>query len=161
MQEVVYRRYSGLLSKKEALPQLIIVDGGKGQLSCALQSLKKLQLENTISIIGIAKKLETIFSPFDNIPLYLDKRSESLKLIQRLRDEAHRFSLNHHRKKRTNKSLSSSLDNIDGIGVKTKELLLENFHSVKNIKNAKKHDLDFLIGKNKSNKIMLFYKKHK
>ena len=141
MEEVVYRRYFSLLKEKKELPQLIVVDGGKGQLNSAIKSLKKLKLEKKISIIGIAKKLEEIYTPFDNMPLYIDKKSESLKLIQRLRNEAHRFSLKHHRKKRTKMSLSSSLDNINGVGLKTKELLLKKFNSLNNIRQAQKQDL--------------------
>ena len=157
MEEVVYRRYFSLLKEKKELPQLIVVDGGRGQLNSAIKSLKKLKLEKNISIIGIAKKLEEIYTPFDNMPLYIDKRSESLKLIQRLRNEAHRFSLKHHKKKRTKMSLSSSLDNINGVGLKTKELLLKKFNSLNKIRQAEKKDLEKLIGKNKAEKILLFY----
>ena len=150
MEEVVYRRYKRLLVEKKDLPQLIVIDGGKGQLSSAVKSLGKLNLINKISIIGIAKRLEEIYFSGDSVPLYLDKRSESLKLIQRLRDEAHRFSITHHRKQRNKDGLGTSLDHIRGIGPKTMELLISHFGSVKKVKNAKKEELVSLIGKNKA-----------
>ena len=150
MEEVIYRRYKRALVEKKTLPQLIIVDGGRGQLSSAIKSLKKLNLVNKISIIGIAKKLETIYFSNDSTPLYLNKRSQGLKLIQRLRNEAHRFAINHHRKKRTKDSLVSSLDNIKGIGSKTSNLLISHFGSIKNASRAKKSDLVQLIGKSKT-----------
>ena len=136
--------------EKKDLPQLIVIDGGKGQLSSAVKSLGKLNLINKISIIGIAKRLEEIYFPGDSVPLYLDKRSESLKLIQQLRDEAHRFSITHHRKQRSKDSLGTSLDNIRGIGPKTVELLISHFGSVKKVKTAKKEELVNLIGKSKA-----------
>ena len=150
MEEVIYRRYKRALVEKKTLPQLIIVDGGRGQLSSAIKSLKKLNLVNKISIIGIAKKLETIYFSNDSTPLYLNKRSQGLKLIQRLRNEAHRFAINHHRKKRTKDSLVSSLDNIKGIGSKTSNLLISHFGSIKKASSAKKSDLVQLIGKSKT-----------
>ncbi|MEC8853057.1 MAG: helix-hairpin-helix domain-containing protein, partial [Bacteroidota bacterium] len=150
MEEVVYRRYKRLLVEEKDLPQLIVIDGGKGQLSSAVKSLGKLNLIGKISIIGIAKRLEEIYFPGDSVPLYLDKRSESLKLIQQLRDEAHRFSITHHRKQRSKDSLGTSLDNIRGIGPKTVELLISHFGSVKKVKTAKKEELVSLIGKNKA-----------
>ena len=150
MEEVVYRRYKRLLVEKKDLPQLIIIDGGKGQLSSAVKSLGKLNLIDKISIIGIAKRLEEIYFPGDSVPLYLDKRSESLKLIQRLRDEAHRFSITLHRKQRNKNSLGTSLDDIRGIGPKTVELLISHFGSVKKVKNAKKEELVSLIGESKA-----------
>ncbi len=154
MGEVVYRRYKRLLKEDQPLPELIVIDGGKGQLSSAVKSLEKLNLRGEISIIGIAKRLEEIYFPGDSVPLYLDKRSESLKLIQQLRDEAHRFGISHHRKKRGKDSLGTSLDKIDGIGPKTVELLIAHFGSVKHVKAAKKEELVKLIGKAKADKIL-------
>ncbi|MFK8284467.1 excinuclease ABC subunit UvrC [Capnocytophaga canis] len=146
MEEVVYRRYKRLLEENEPLPQLIIIDGGKGQLSSALKSLESLDLRGKIAIIGIAKRLEEIYFPEDSIPLYLDKKSESLKLIQRLRNEAHRFGITFHRQKRSKVAIVSELDNIEGIGDKTKESLLKHFKSVKRIKEASLEDLQAVIG---------------
>ena len=153
IEEVVYRRYKRLLDEKQPLPELIVIDGGKGQLSSAVKSLDKLKLRGKIAIIGIAKRLEEIYFPGDSIPLYLDKRSESLKLIQQLRDEAHRFGITHHRKQRSKDSLGTSLDNIEGIGPKTVELLISHFGSVKQVMAAKKEELIKLIGKSKAEKI--------
>ena len=154
MEEVVYRRYKRLLEEEKELPQLIVIDGGKGQLSSAVKSLGKLKLRGKVAIIGIAKRLEEIYFPGDSVPLYLDKRSESLKLIQQLRDEAHRFGIAHHRKQRGKDSLGTSLDNIKGIGPKTVELLMSHFGSVKKVKQAKKEELIKLIGKSKVDKIL-------
>jgi excinuclease ABC subunit C len=153
MEEVVYRRYKRLLDEEQPLPELIVVDGGKGQLSSAVKSLDKLKLRGRIAIIGIAKRLEEIYFPGDSVPLYLDKRSESLKLIQQLRDEAHRFGIMHHRKQRGKDSLGTSLDKIEGIGPKTVELLISHFGSVKKVMEAKKEELEKLIGKVKAKKI--------
>ena len=153
MEEVVYRRYKRLLDEEQPLPELIVVDGGKGQLSSAVKSLDKLKLRGKIAIIGIAKRLEEIYFPEDSVPLYLDKRSESLKLIQQLRDEAHRFGINHHRKQRGKDSLGTSLDKIDGIGSKTVEMLITHFGSVKKVMEAKNEELIKLIGKSKAEKI--------
>ena len=161
MEEVVYRRYKRLLEEKKDLPQLIIIDGGKGQLSCAAKSLEKLGLIGKIEIIGIAKKLEEIFFLNDPIPIYLDKRSESLKLIQQLRNEAHRFGITHHRKKRSKNTFTTSLDEIEGIGDKTIQTLISHFGSVEKIKTAKKEEIIKLIGKGKCQKIMLSLKKNK
>ncbi len=153
MEEVVYRRYKRLLEEEQPLPELIIIDGGKGQLSSAVKSLDKLKLRGKIAIIGIAKRLEEIYFPGDSVPLYLDKRSESLKLIQQLRDEAHRFGIMHHRKQRGKDSLGTSLDKIEGIGPKTVELLITHFGSVKKVMEAKKEELEGLIGKSKAEKV--------
>ena len=153
MEEVVYRRYKRLQDENKSLPELIVVDGGKGQLSSAVKSLAKLNLRGKIAIIGIAKRLEEIYFPEDSVPLYLDKRSESLKLIQQLRDEAHRFGINHHRKKRGKDSLGTTLDKIDGIGSKTVETLITHFGSVKKVMEAKNEELIGLIGKSKADKI--------
>ena len=158
MEEVVYRRYKRLIDEGSDLPQLIIIDGGKGQLSSSVRSLERLGLRGKISIIGIAKRLEEIYFPADSVPLYLDKRSESLKLIQRLRNEAHRFGIAHHRKKRSNGNLETSLDKIKGLGPKTIELLISHFGSIKKIKTAKKETLQMLVGKNKAKKITAYFK---
>ena len=154
MEEVVYRRYKRLLEEEKELPQLIVIDGGKGQLSSAVKSLEKLKLRGKVAIIGIAKRLEEVYFPGDSVPLYLDKRSESLKLIQQLRDEAHRFGIMHHRKQRGKDSLGTSLDEIEGIGPKTAELLISHFGSVKKVIGAKKVELIQLIGKDKTRKIL-------
>ena len=153
MEEVVYRRYQRLLSEKQSLPQLIIVDGGKGQLSSAIKSLKKLKLNGKIAIIGIAKKLEEIYFPNDPIPLYLDKRSPSLKIIQQLRNEAHRFGINHHRRKRIKNNLTSSLDEIKGVGPKTIAVLINHFGSIKNLMNSNISDVEKIVGRAKTKKI--------
>lgn len=149
MEEVVYRRYKRLLEEKKSLPQLIIVDGGKGQLSSALKSIDRLGLRGEIAIVGIAKRLEEIYFPEDPVPLYLDKKSESLKIIQFLRNEAHRFGITLHRNKRSKKAIQSGLDFFPGIGPKTKETLLKKFKSFKRIKEANKDDLIQLIGNSK------------
>jgi len=154
MEEVIFRRYKRLLEEEEDLPELIVIDGGKGQLSAAVKSLEKLKLRGKIAIIGIAKRLEEIYFPGDSLPLYLDKRSESLKLIQQLRDEAHRFGITHHRNKRSKISLENSLDKIEGIGPKTVELLITHFGSVKKVMEAKKVELIQLIGKAKAEKVL-------
>jgi len=156
MEEVVYRRYNRILKEEKPLPNLIIIDGGKGQLSAAVKSLEKLRLRGVVPVIGIAKRLEEIYFPNDSVPLYLDKRSESLKLIQRLRNEAHRFGIAHHRKKRSQNYLSTSLDKIDGIGMKTISLLISHFGSIKKANSATKKDLIQLIGENKTDKIFQF-----
>jgi excinuclease ABC subunit C len=156
MEEIVFRRYKRLLDENEKLPNLIIVDGGKGQLGSAVKALDKLKLAGKLPIIGIAKRLEEIYYPGDPVPLYIDKNSETLKLIQKLRDEAHRFGITHHRSKRNKEMSISELDQIKGIGDKTKELLLKKFKSVQGIKNANENDLTDLIGKAKS-KILIEY----
>ena len=154
MEEAIYRKYKQSLKENSPIPDLIIVDGGRGQLSSAIKSLEKLNLRGKIAVIGIAKRLEKIYFPGDSVPLYLDKRSESLKLIQQLRDEAHRFSITHHRKQRGKDSLGTSLDKIDGIGPKTVELLISHFGSVKKVMEAKKVELIQLIGKDKAQKVL-------
>ena len=155
MTEVVFRRYVRLQNEKKELPQLIVIDGGKGQLSSAKKSLDKLKLK--INIIGIAKRLEEIFFPNDPVPLYLDKRSESLKLLQRIRNEAHRFAIAHHRKKRIKEGLSSSIDSIPGIGPKSIEKLIACFGTVNKIKLASKNELEKIVGDAKSDKILKYY----
>ena len=158
MEEVVHRRYKRLLEEGAELPQLIVIDGGKGQLSSALKSLDLLGLRGKIAIIGIAKRLEEIYYPGDPIPLYLDKKSESLKIIQQLRNEAHRFGINHHRNKRSKGAINSDLSNIPGIGEKTVLTLLKKFKSIKRLKIATFEDLEQLIGKDKATKISHHFK---
>ncbi|WP_350286535.1 excinuclease ABC subunit UvrC [uncultured Croceitalea sp.] len=153
MEEVVFRRYKRLLNEDEPLPQLIVIDGGKGQLSSALKSLDILGLRGKIAIIGIAKRLEEIYFPEDPIPLYLDKKSESLKIIQQLRNEAHRFGITFHRNKRSSAAINSELENIDGIGEKTTEQLLKDFKSVKRIREASIDTLAKSIGMSKAKKV--------
>ena len=153
MEEVVYRRYKRLVEEGQSLPQLIIIDGGKGQLSSALKSLELLGLRGKIAIVGIAKRLEEIYFPEDPIPLYLDKKSESLKVIQLLRNEAHRFGINFHRNKRSKGAIKSGLDAIPGVGPKTKENLLKKFKSFKRIKAATENDLIFVLGENKGKQL--------
>ncbi len=157
MKEVVYRRYKRLLDEGKDLPQLIVVDGGKGQLSSAVESLEELNLRGKIAIIGIAKKLEEIYFPNDSIPLYLDKNSESLKVIQNLRNEAHRFGITFHRNKRSISMISSELENIHGIGEKTIEDLISKFGSLEMVKNAKNSEIEALIGKNKAKLLQIVF----
>jgi excinuclease ABC subunit C len=156
MEEVVYRRYRRMLDEKLSLPSLIIIDGGKGQLSSSIKALKKLNLENTIAILGIAKRLEEIFYPNDPIPLYLNKKSETLKVIQQMRNEAHRFAINFHRNKRSKQALTSSFDGIPGIGEKTKTALLKRFKSLKNIKETSLELLISEVGESKAKKLKDF-----
>jgi len=158
MQEVIFRRYKRVLEEESPLPQLIIIDGGKGQLSAALKSIVLLGLKDKITIIGIAKKLEEIFFPNDSIPLYLDKRSESLKLIQNLRNEAHRFGIKHHRKKAEKRVIKSDLLSIKGIGPKTMAILFKNFKSVENIKDAPFITLEKHVGKDKAHIIFNYFR---
>ena len=153
MEEIILRRYKRLLDEKQPLPQLIVIDGGKGQLSAAVKSLKKLELHGKITVIGIAKKLEEIYFPNDPVPLYIDKKSESLKIIQQLRDEAHRFGITHHRKKREKGTLKSELTEIAGVGFNTAQKLLWKFRSVKKIKTAGFEELVAVVGKAKAKTI--------
>jgi excinuclease ABC subunit C len=153
MTEVVYRRYRRLLDDGESLPQLIVIDGGKGQLSAALKSLEELGLRGKISIIGIAKRLEEIYFPQDPIPLYLDKKSETLRVIQQLRNEAHRFGITFHRNKRSKAAINSVLQGIEGIGEKTAQELLRKFKSVKRIRESSLEDLTSVIGPAKARKV--------
>lgn len=150
MEEIVYRRYKRLTEEKKTLPSLVIIDGGKGQLSAALRSIESLNLRGKITLIGIAKKLEEIYFPGDSIPVYLDKNSYTLKLIQQIRNEAHRFGITFHRNKRSGDMIQSVLDNIKGIGPKTKEILLKEFSSINDIKEADKKKLQKLIGRSKT-----------
>ena len=153
MEEVVYRRYKRLLEEGQSLPQLIIIDGGKGQLSSALKSLDLLGLRGKIAIVGIAKRLEEIYFPEDPILLYLDKKSESLKVIQFLRNEAHHFGITFHRNKRSKSAIKSGIDAIPGVGPKTKETLLKKFKSFKRIKEATENDLILVLGENKGKQL--------
>ncbi|SDR81676.1 Excinuclease ABC subunit C [Gillisia sp. Hel1_33_143] len=157
MEEVVYRRYKRLLSEEEPLPQLIIIDGGKGQLSSAVKALEMLDLRGKIAIIGIAKRLEELFYPGDSYPLYLDKRSETLKIIQQLRNEAHRFGITFHRNKRSKEALNTELESISGIGDKTVVELLKHFRSLKRIKEASLEELAQVIGNSKASIIYTNY----
>lgn len=159
MEEIIFRRYSRLLKEKKKLPNLIIIDGGKGQLSSALKSLCLLKLDKKIEIISIAKKLEEIYSIKDPNPLYLDKRSETLKIIQHARNESHRFAINFHRKKREKYSLDSELNSIKGLGPKTNLKLLNTYKSFKRIKNTSLSDLQSLLGEKKGKKIFEALKK--
>jgi excinuclease ABC subunit C len=161
MEEVVYRRYKRLLDENQPLPQLIIIDGGKGQLSSALKSIDDLGLRGKIAIIGIAKRLEELFYPGDSVPLYLDKKSETLKVIQHLRNEAHRFGITFHRDKRSKSALNSSIETIPGIGEKTMLALIKHFKSVKRLKLATEKEISEVIGASKAKKISEFYKEIK
>ncbi len=157
MEEVVYRRYKRLMEEKQQLPQLIVIDGGKGQLSSALKSLDDLGLRNKIAIIGIAKRLEEIYFPNDPIPLYLDKKSESLKIIQQLRNEAHRFGITHHRNKRSKAAIETELEQIDGVGQQTIITLLQHFRSTKRVIEASKKELIEIIGDSRATKVYNYY----
>ena len=157
MEEVVYRRYRRLIDEGEPLPQLILIDGGKGQLSSAVKSLKLLGLYGKITIIGIAKRLEEIYFPEDPIPLYIDKRAETLKILQRVRDESHRFGVRHHRARRTNSTIKSELEQIPGVGPKSIELLLNKLKSVKRIKEADIVTLEEILGKVKARVVWKFF----
>ena len=159
MEEIVYRRYRRMIEENQKPPQLVIIDGGKGQLSSAMKSIDKLGLREKITVIGIAKKLEEIYFPGDSVPIYLDKNSISLKIIQQLRNEAHRFGINFHRKKRSSEMIESDLDKIRGIGPKTKEILLKHFDSVDKIKSASGEVLENLVGSAKSAILSEYFRK--
>jgi excinuclease ABC subunit C len=161
MEEVVYRRYKRMLDENQPLPQLIIIDGGKGQLSSALKSIDELGLRGKIAIIGIAKRLEELFYPGDSAPLYLDKKSETLKVIQQLRNEAHRFGITFHRDKRSKAALNSSIETIPGIGEKTMQTLIKHFKSVKRLKLATEKEISDVVGISKAKKIADFYNENK
>jgi excinuclease ABC subunit C len=158
MKEVIYRRYSRLIEENETLPQLIVIDGGKGQLSAALESLEKLGIRGKITIIGIAKRLEEIYYPEDPLPLHIDKKSETLKVIQHLRNEAHRFGISHYRKRHTKSLIHSELEDIPGIGEQTVTLLLKKYKSVTKIKNLSAEELIDIVGKSKAEKIIEYFK---
>lgn len=157
MEEAVYRRYKRLLAEEQPLPQLIVIDGGKGQLSSAMKSLKKLGIEKEVTIIGIAKRLEEIYYPGDQFPLYLDKKSETLRIIQQLRDEAHRFGITFHRNQRSRKTFQTELTLIPGIGKTTAEKLLQTFKSVKRIRESSEDDLLKVINRKQLDKLLLFF----
>jgi excinuclease ABC subunit C len=159
MEEIVYRRYRRMIEENQKPPQLIIIDGGKGQLSSAIKSIEKLGLREKITVIGIAKKLEEIYFPGDSVPIYLDKNSISLKIIQQLRNEAHRFGINFHRNKRSSEMIKSDLDQIKGIGPGTKEILLKHFDSVDKIRNASPEELENLVGPSKSAILSGYFRK--
>ncbi|MBK9107218.1 MAG: excinuclease ABC subunit C [Saprospiraceae bacterium] len=157
MEEVVYRRYRRMLDENLALPQLVVIDGGKGQLSAAMNSIEKLGLEKRLTVIGIAKRLEEIYFPNDSIPLHINKKSESLKLIQQLRNEAHRFGLNFHRNQRSRKFIQSELAKIKGVGEKTITKLIKQFGSVEQIKKAAPDDITSLVGKDICDRIRSYF----
>ena len=159
MREVIHRRYKRAVEEKQALPQLIIIDGGKGQLSSAVESLKELGVYGKVTVVGIAKRLEELYFPDDELPLYLDKKSETLRVIQQIRNEAHRFGITHHRKRRDKGTLQSELDAIQGIGPSTIELLLKELKSVKKIKEAPLELLEQIVGKAKATLIKDYFKK--
>jgi len=161
MTEIVGRRYKRLMDEQQELPNLIVIDGGKGQLSAAVKALNKLGLYGKIPIIGIAKRLEEIYFPEDPYPLHISKKSESLKLIQRLRDEAHRFAITFHRQIRSKNSFTSELEGIDGIGEKTIDQLLTHFKSVKKIKESSFEKLSPVIGTAKAEQIIRAFKQKK
>lgn len=158
MKEVITRRYKKLTEENAELPQLIVIDGGKGQLSAAVKALKEVGIFGNVSVIGIAKKLEEIYYPGDPLPLYIDKKSETLKIIQQLRDEAHRFGITHHRKRRDKGTLKTVLTEVPGIGQQTAELLLQNFKSIKRIKSADLEEISSVIGKSKAEKLHTYFK---
>lgn len=157
MQEVLYRRYKRLIEENSPLPDLIVVDGGKGQLSSAVETLKKLDIYQKVAVIGIAKKLEEIYYPGDSVPMYLDKKSETLKIIQQMRDEAHRFGITHHRNRRSKNFTVSELTQIEGIGSKTSELLLKHYKSIKKIREATLEELTTLTGKKTASLIINYF----
>jgi len=159
MEEIVYRRYRRMIEENQKVPQLVIIDGGKGQLSSAMKSIDKLGLREKITVIGIAKKLEEIYFPGDSVPIYLDKNSISLKIIQHLRNEAHRFGINFHRDKRSSEMTKSNLDQIKGVGPKAKEVLLKHFQSVDKIKSASKEELEKLVGPSKASILLEYFRK--
>jgi len=161
MTEIVGRRYKRLLDEQQELPNLIIIDGGKGQLSAAVKALNKLDLYGKIPIIGIAKRLEEIYFPDDSYPVHISKKSESLKLIQRLRDEAHRFAITFHRQIRSKNSFTSELEGIEGIGEKTINQLLVQFKSVKKIKEASYENLSNIVGNSKAELLIKAFKQKK
>jgi excinuclease ABC subunit C len=156
---VIHRRYSRVLAEGLPMPQLIVIDGGKGQLSAAMSSLEKLGLVGKVAVIGIAKRLEEIYFPNDPIPLYLDKRSESLKVIQQIRDEAHRFGITHHRNKRSRETFRTELSEIRGISDKTAEKLLLELKSVRNIREATLEELKQIVGKSKAQLVFDYFQK--
>jgi excinuclease ABC subunit C len=158
MEEIISRRYKRMIVEEQGLPQLVIIDGGKGQLSSAMKSIDKLGLREKMTVIGIAKKLEEIYFPGDSVPIYLDKNSISLKIIQQLRNEAHRFGINFHRNKRSSEMIKSDLDQIKGIGPRTKEILLKHFGSVDNIIHASTAEIEKVVGHSKTTILSGYFK---
>ena len=150
MEEIVYRRYKRLLEEKTPLPDLVVIDGGKGQLSSSVEALKRLEIYGQVPVIGIAKRLEEVYFPHDEFPIHISKKSESLKLLQHIRNEAHRFAITFHRTKRSKSAINSELSQIEGIGEKTAEKLLQHFKSVKKLKNADIKEIESVVGKSKS-----------
>ncbi len=159
MEEAVFRRYRRMIEEEQPLPQLIVIDGGKGQLSSAIKSLKLLGIENQVTILGIAKRLEEIYYPGDQYPMYLDKKSETLKIIQQLRDEAHRFGITFHRKKRDKSTLSTELENIPGIGRTSADKLLRHFKSVKKIREASADEVLQVLNNSQTHALLNYFKK--
>ncbi len=159
MEEIIFRRYKRMLDEEKSLPQLIVIDGGKGQLAAAVKSLKKLNIYGKTAVIGIAKKLEEIYYPNDSYPLLLDKNSETLKLIQHIRNEAHRFGITFHRDLRSKNFITTELDNIKGIGSQTKQKLLTEFKTINNIKNANFEEISKLVGKHRAELIINYFNK--
>jgi excinuclease ABC subunit C len=159
MREVVARRYTRLVEEESDLPDLIIIDGGKGQLSAACEALKSIGLYGKIPVIGIAKRLEEIYFPEDTLPLYIDKKSESLKLIQQLRDEAHRFGITAHRNKRSKHFIVSQLEELEGIGKLTAEKLLKHFGTIRNMYDAPVAELEKVVGKAKTPQLRIQIKR--
>lgn len=157
MKEIVYRRYKRLTEEGESLPQLIVIDGGKGQLGAAVESLKELGIYGQVAICSIAKRLEEIYFPEDPLPLYINKKSESLRVIQQLRDEAHRFAITFHRQQRSKKSIRSGLDGIPGIGPASQKLLLKTFKSVKKIREAGEETVAKEIGPAKARALFAYW----
>jgi excinuclease ABC subunit C len=160
MEEIIFRRYKRLLDENQALPQLIVIDGGKGQLNAAIKSLDKLNLRGKMAIIGVAKKLEELYFPGDKVPLYIDKNAETLKIIQQLRNEAHRFGIEFHRDVRRRSMTHSELDTIKGIGEQTKQRLLVNYNSVDGIRNAGFKSLKNVIGAGKATILVNYFKEN-
>jgi excinuclease ABC subunit C len=158
MKEVINRRYSRLVSEDKSLPQLIVVDGGKGQLSSVVEALKEMDLYGKMAVIGIAKRLEEIYYPGDSLPMYIDKKSETLKIIQQMRDEAHRFGITHHRARRSKGVIKTSLTEIPGVGEETARLLLRHFKSIKKIQVAELEELQEIVGKSKATVVWKYYR---
>jgi excinuclease ABC subunit C len=157
MEEVIFRRYKRMIEESQEVPQLIVIDGGKGQLSSAMGSLEKLGLRGKITVIGIAKKLEEIFYPGDSIPMYLDKKGETLKILQHIRDEAHRFGITHHRNRRDKATIQTELTSIDGISYASAQKLLRKFKSVKTIKETSEEEIAAVVGKAKAKIIAEYF----
>lgn len=155
---MITRRYSRLVDENKSLPQLVVIDGGKGQLSAVVETLKELGLYGKMAVVGIAKRLEEIYYPGDPLPLYIDKKSETLKVIQQMRDEAHRFGITHHRKRRDKGTLKTELTEIEGIGNETARLLLKHFKSMKKIKEAAEIELAEVLGQKKAAVVYRYFR---